>query len=330
MMNQNETWVMKENKTEHHPLISVIMPLYNKRRYVRRAVDSVIQQAFPNWELIIVDDGSTDGSVDEIPRNDSRIRLYRQANAGPAAARNYGILMATGELVTFLDADDYYYPQKLEKEMLYLSRERLAEWMISAHDAEGVSETRFVGCRDISGKQLAGDSFVFDKALAKLSLHGVHVDGICIERQLLKSLGGFNENMRCFEIYEFIIRCALERPRVLVYDKALYRVVKVPDSAFTILPHWIEGLRQMGESFYKLSTNYPDFSSFLIQTSKKNLLSHVSALIASHRNYEARKYLENEFPYSRDKKWLKYWIMSWLPRSVLSPIKSTKRKTSFS
>jgi hypothetical protein len=102
-------------------------------------------------------------------------------------------------------------------------------------------------------------------------------------------------------------------------------VVKVPDSAFTILPHWIEGLKQMGESFYKLSTNYPEFSSFLIQTSKKNLLSYVSALIASQRNHEARKYLKNEFPYSRDKKWFKYWIMSWLPQSVLSPIRAAKR-----
>jgi len=301
------------------------MPLYNKRRYVRRAVDSVRQQTFKTWELIIVDDGSTDGSVDEVPRNDSRIRLLGQANAGPAAARNYGIQMASGKLVTFLDADDYYYPQKLEKEILYLSKKRVAEWMISAHDVEEVGETKFVGCRYIDGKQLEGEALVFDRALMKLSLHGVPVDGICIERQLLKSLGGFNEDMRCFEIYEFIIRCALERPKVVVCAKPLYRVVEVPDRAFTVLPHWIEGLRQMGESFYKLSTHYPEFSPFLIKKSKKNLLSHVSALIASHRNQEARKYLEKDYPYSRDKKWWKYWIMSWLPRSVLSSIKSAKR-----
>jgi glycosyltransferase involved in cell wall biosynthesis len=306
------------------------MPLYNKRPYARRAIDSVRHQTFTNWELIIVDDGSTDGSIAEVPKDEPRIRTFRQSNLGPAAARNRGSLMASGKYVTFLDADDYYYPQKLEKEMLFLSKERMAEWMISAHDVEEVDETKFVGCRDINGKQLEGEALVFDRALEKLSLHGLHVDGICMDRQLLESLGGFNEDMRCFEIYEFIIRCALEKPRVIVYNKALYRVVKVPDSAFTVLPHWIEGLRQMGESFYKLSTHYREFSPFLIEKSKKNLFSHVSALIASQRNHEVRKYLEKEYPYSRDKKWWKYWIMSWLPRSVLSPIKNPKRKTSFS
>ena len=74
-----------------HPFISVIMPLYNKRPYVRRAIHSVQKQTFTDWELIIVDDGSTDDSPTEIPQNEPRIRFFQQANAGPAAARNHGI-----------------------------------------------------------------------------------------------------------------------------------------------------------------------------------------------------------------------------------------------
>jgi glycosyltransferase involved in cell wall biosynthesis len=70
------------------------MPLYNKRDYVRRAIDSVVNQTFTEWELVIVDDGSTDGSASKIPGDDPRLRLYRQTNAGPAAARNRGISMA--------------------------------------------------------------------------------------------------------------------------------------------------------------------------------------------------------------------------------------------
>lgn len=90
------------------------MPLYNKRLYVKRAIQSVQQQTFNNWELIIVNDGSTDGSCNEIPSNDSRIILIHQENKGPGAARNAGLHKAVGKYVAFLDADDEYLPQFLE------------------------------------------------------------------------------------------------------------------------------------------------------------------------------------------------------------------------
>ena len=93
------------------------MPLYNKRAYVRRAIESVQKQTFRHWELIIIDDGSDDGSPEEIPESDGRIRFYKQTNAGPSIARNNGIKKARGKFVTFIDADDYYYPFKLEQEM---------------------------------------------------------------------------------------------------------------------------------------------------------------------------------------------------------------------
>lgn len=88
-------------------LVSVVMPVYNKRPYVKRAINSVREQTFTDWELIIVDDGSTDDSMAEIPRDDKRIRLFQQSNAGPGTARNNGIRKARGEFVTFLDAYNY-------------------------------------------------------------------------------------------------------------------------------------------------------------------------------------------------------------------------------
>ena len=88
------------------PIISVIMPLYNKRHYVKRAIESIQKQTLTDWELIIVDDGSTDGSTDEVPQNDSRIQMIHQENKGPGAARNRGIRMASGKFITFIDADN--------------------------------------------------------------------------------------------------------------------------------------------------------------------------------------------------------------------------------
>lgn len=96
------------------PLVSVVMPLYNKRRYVRRAVESVQNQTVPNWELLIVDDGSTDRPQDEIPLHDTRLKLLRQENRGPGAARNAGLALARGKYVAFLDADDEWLPSFLE------------------------------------------------------------------------------------------------------------------------------------------------------------------------------------------------------------------------
>lgn len=98
--------------------VSVIMPIYNARDYLRPALDSIIDQSLRQIELICVDDGSTDKSLDiikEYQKLDSRIRIVTETNAGPARARNFGLRRARGEYVAFLDADDFYELDMLEK-----------------------------------------------------------------------------------------------------------------------------------------------------------------------------------------------------------------------
>jgi GT2 family glycosyltransferase len=96
------------------PKIAAIIPLYNKEPYVSRAVESVLAQTFEDFELIVIDDGSTDGGPDIVRRYaDPRLRLIYQDNAGPGAARNRGIAEATARYVAFLDADDEWMPDFL-------------------------------------------------------------------------------------------------------------------------------------------------------------------------------------------------------------------------
>lgn len=101
--------------------VSIVIPLYNKALYVERALDSISAQTFSDFEVIVVDDGSTDdGAALVIRYPDSRIRLITQANAGPGPARNTGIAQAQGEFITFLDADDEWLPTYLEESVRLL------------------------------------------------------------------------------------------------------------------------------------------------------------------------------------------------------------------
>jgi glycosyltransferase involved in cell wall biosynthesis len=105
---------------EREPAVSVIVPLYDTREYVAAALDSVLAQTFDDLEVIVVDDGSTDGGgqiVQEYAVREPRVRYIRRENSGPAAARNAGIEAAHAAAIAFLDSDDLWLPEKLERQL---------------------------------------------------------------------------------------------------------------------------------------------------------------------------------------------------------------------
>lgn len=117
------------------PLVSVVMPAYNCIRYISWAVESVLEQSYSNWELIIVDDCSQDGSrkkIEAFSTLDRRIRCFRnERNLGVGRSRNRGIELAKGEWIAFLDSDDVWTADKLEKQMALLSREPQARLLFT-------------------------------------------------------------------------------------------------------------------------------------------------------------------------------------------------------
>lgn len=106
-------------------LISIIIPVYNGEKYLSETIKTVIDQTYKNWELIIVDDGSTDNTADIVKQfNDSRISYIKKNNTGVSDTRNVGANLAKGEILCFLDADDVWLPQNLEKKLSKLTKEQ--------------------------------------------------------------------------------------------------------------------------------------------------------------------------------------------------------------
>lgn len=99
------------------PLVSCIIPVFNGERYITQALDSIAAQSHPATEIIVVDDGSTDRTAEVVKGHTAGVRYLRQNNAGPATARNVGIREARGAFIAFLDADDRWPPDKLERQL---------------------------------------------------------------------------------------------------------------------------------------------------------------------------------------------------------------------
>lgn len=186
-------------------LVSVVIPLYNKTHYIRRAIDSVLAQTYSNFELIVVDDGSTDGSGDVVRLYaDPRIRLITQENAGVSAARNQGVDLATGEWVAFLDADDEWMPRFLERAIGFaLAHRSLAT--IFTNITSFRENTPWLVC-PFSEACVLDDYFAFSILNGG---RGITASSVMVRKQSLEAIGGFPVSIRRSEDGDTWIRLAL-------------------------------------------------------------------------------------------------------------------------
>lgn len=203
------------------PLVSVIVGVYNKERFVGECLQSVLAQTYPNWELIVVDDASTDGSLEEVERavdGDSRVRiLRRKENSGhPGVARNQALRVAKGQYVAFLDADDRWHDDKLERQVAFMENHPeypFAHTRCMVIDAQGQS----MGLRHGGNYPANGDCLD-----ALLEHCFICTSSVMIRMDALKQVGEFSEEP-CFKSgqdYEFFVRCAKAFP-VAMPEEAL-------------------------------------------------------------------------------------------------------------
>ena len=172
-------------------MISVIIPLYNKEAGIATALRSVLAQSFQDFEVVVVDDGSTDGSIAIVKTfNDPHIRLIQQKNAGVSAARNRGIEEAKGEYVAFLDADDEWEPGFLAE--IRVLQEGFPECRAQATNysfcSNGVKSSTILRKIPFNGEQGVLTNYF---EVASCSHPPVWTSAVCIERKLLQEIGGF-------------------------------------------------------------------------------------------------------------------------------------------
>jgi glycosyltransferase involved in cell wall biosynthesis len=155
------------------PKISVIIPTYNRADLVSRAIESVIDQTYQDWELLVVDDGSTDNTkevVEKFVKKDSRIKYFLQSNQGASSARNFGIKNSRGDFVAFLDSDDLYLPDNLEKKIAILSTHQEVvlvngfSWMVSAVSGKFINYASYSPSNWVVRRNAVGVGKFFDNS----------------------------------------------------------------------------------------------------------------------------------------------------------------------
>lgn len=206
--------IWRYQETVLQPSVSVIIPVYNRSQLVRRAIQSVLNQSYENFELIIVDDGSTDDLVISLSDiDDSRLRLIsHEMRKGAAAARNTGILQASAQYIAFLDSDDYWLPRKLERQLNFMrlsygkARLSCTAYEIRYPNSSG-GEFRFT-------KPLVGEMDICSGCFLSPGAT------LLAERSLILEVGLMNEALRRLEDWDWLLR-AVKISNLMVLNEVL-------------------------------------------------------------------------------------------------------------
>lgn len=200
-------------------LVSIIIPAYNVENYVSQTLETIIRQTYHNMEIIIVNDGSTDGTekiIQEYAKKDNRIIIFNQINKGLSAARNSGLKIAKGEYLCIFDADDIMMPEKIELQFNLLEDNPLGDFVYSKvlYFTTGVDD---VYIRDLSTPN--GATAVY-KTLLRYG-NFISPNSVFFKRSVFEKFGGFDENLRSSEDFDYWLHLAQNDVNILHLDKYL-------------------------------------------------------------------------------------------------------------
>ena len=203
-------------------LVTTVIATYNRAEIVSRAIESVLAQTYRNIEVVVVDDGSKDNTQEVLRQYGSRVRVVCQENTGPAAARNRGIALAQGEMIAFLDSDDAWLPEKIERQtkLLHSVNQSVPCCICNA-------TIRAANAQDHTSFQSAlldpaiEEGFWVNAAHVLTSRYVLFNQAVLIRRAALESAGGFDESLRYLEDYDLALRLSLLGPWTFIREPLL-------------------------------------------------------------------------------------------------------------
>jgi len=303
------------------PLVSIIIPAYNVANYIKESIQSVLVQTYRNFEIIVVNDGSTDQTSQILSDIDS-IQLFNTPNRGAASARNFGISKARGEYIAFLDADDIWLPEKLEKQLkLFQNNDQLGLVFTETigFDEEGFREPLFSKTKLLEG----------DVVKNIFLMSNVATPSVMLRSKVLSTVGVFEEGLIVAEDDNLWMRIADKYPIALVDEVLVY--CRFRTGSLTSTPgNFLEGVLGHIEL---LKTKYPDIYRRLgnkaIQSKKSYCYFNQGySLFSRDLNFESRKFFVKSIFCRLSKKSISYLFLSFVPVCFKNSLKKIKNKYS--
>lgn len=296
-----------------NPFFSVIIPLYNKENFVEKTIKSVLKQNFNDFEIIIIDDGSQDESAKKVLEfKDERIRYYFKENGGVSSARNYGLEIAISNYITFIDADDYWFPDFLDTMRLNIIRFPHQKVFSAAIEIE-TSKNVFPAQYSI---EKTNDYELVNYFTASFKETVICTSCAVFHKSIFEEIGNFDVKIKSGQDTDLWIRIGLEYP-VLFSWKILARYVHDSNSLSKDIKYNNEKLNF--SKFKEQETTNPNLKKFLdLNRFSLAIKSKLAGDYSLHKNYFEAIDLKNLNP--------KKTILLLLPRHVLKRLIIVQRK----
>jgi glycosyltransferase involved in cell wall biosynthesis len=226
-----------------YPSVSVIIPTYNRAYILEKSIDSVMSQTFTDYELIVLDDGSTDSTpqlVQSIRESHKpgveRIRYIRQAQQGKSVALNLAVRIANGEWIAFLDSDDIWSPDKLELQMQALRQFEGCDACFTDAQYTNNPELDITAFRR-AGRKHEAEVGVLLNALDFVSTepHGIHIQTLVMRASRVREVGGFDPHLAVLEDHDFVFRTAFALGRICYVNLPLVEIDRTANRAVGLI-----------------------------------------------------------------------------------------------
>jgi glycosyltransferase involved in cell wall biosynthesis len=302
--------------------VSVVIPAYNARRFIEDAIRSALAQSYACHEIIVVDDGSTDDTV-QVASAFPRIITLTKPNGGASSARNFGVHAATGDLIAFLDADDVWHPDKIAAQVALL--QQYPDFDLARTDRTEVAAL-LQSPWNAHGGSLPPHDLVEDFPSIFCNPY-LATSTVMVRREAFERVGGFDESLPVAEDIDFYLRLLVDRPRIAVvkFNAAFKRLVVGSLGGSSEI-----GYRKLIEVYETFLAGRPDLVRQHPKMVARALADlHVRLAEVQHALGSRRRTFESAiraFRYERNRRAARFIALSCVPNGILRFVRTVRRR----